>query len=244
MKKFIFLLFVTPLIFSGCIEDPCATVICLNDGVAVDNGGTCFCECPSGFEGPNCQDEIMADPCENVTCENDGTCLDGTCDCPEGFSGDNCEIKDPCLDVICVNGIFVITDGVCTCECNEGFTGDDCSLEIETNFVADWDASDMCEMFYDNQPIPYVASIVENSLMGGYQIINFAAFNVNLAFTATIDGNTISVPLSEIVVDDVGTYLIEGTGILSEDGNTITWTYATDLDGQIDNCTGTWTRVP
>jgi len=243
MKKFLFLLIVTPLIFTGCIEDPCATVICLNGGEDVTQGDECFCECPAGFEGANCQNEIMANPCETVVCANDGICIDGTCDCPEGFSGDNCEIVDPCLEVVCANGVFVITDGVCACECNDGFTGDDCNTEIEANFIAAWDAKDMCEIFYGNEPIPYVATVLENSMMDGYQILNFAAFDATLAFTANIDGNTISVPLSEIMTED-GNYLIEGSGVLSDDGNTITWTYTTDLAGQIDNCTGVWTRVP
>jgi len=60
MKKFIILLLITPLIFSGCVEDPCENTICLNGGIEVDNGITCSCDCPSGFEGANCQNVVMA----------------------------------------------------------------------------------------------------------------------------------------------------------------------------------------
>jgi len=249
MKKFIFLLIVTPLIFSGCVEDPCATVICLNNGEEITQGDECFCDCPAGFEGANCQDEIMADPCETVVCLNDGICMDGTCDCPDGFMGENCEEQDPCLDVTCTNGVFLITDGVCACECDEGFTGDDCSLDIIlTEVTGDWNASDQCEMYGYNEPFSYTSTIIED-MMGSYQIVNFGAIDTTLAFAATIEDNVITIPLSE-VSDDTGSLLVEGTGILTAGRDTINWTYSTEyeveVDGEIqkviDNCTGIWTK--
>jgi len=254
MKKFIFLLIVTPLIFIGC-EDSCVDLVCDNGLADQDVNGICFCNCVDGFTGERCDecvegftgdncDQPIVDPCENVSCENEGECIDGTCDCPDGFIGDNCEELDPCWNVACTNnGIYSILDGVCTCECNEGFSGDDCSIEgieMVTEVTGDWNATDLCEMYYNNQPIPYVATIQQN-MMGDYEIINFAAIDTSRAFSATIEGNMISVPLSE-VSDEYGTILVEGMGTFSEGGDTINWIYTTDIGGVIDNCTGMWTK--
>jgi len=75
-----------------------------------------------------------------------------------------------------------------------------------------------------------------------YLVQNFSGLDPNLAFAAAIENNTITIPTSEAVTD-YGTYLIEGSGTLSDDGNTLNWTYTTELDGALDNCTGVWTKV-
>ena len=52
------------------------------------------CECPPGFTGKNCSDNI--DDCKSHVCLNGATCLDAvgsyTCMCAPGFSGQFCEI--------------------------------------------------------------------------------------------------------------------------------------------------------
>ena len=269
MKKILFILSITVAIFTGCVDEPCDNVICLNGGEDVTRGDECFCECPPGYEGGNCENEVQ-DPCATVECQNDGTCNeDGTCDCPPGFSGDtcetvicevlecqnggtcvtgvcdcldgfsgvNCEVDDACIDVTCQNG------GTCNtgvCDCPDGFTGLNCETEIATAFIAEWDALESCASFYMGQEFTYIATIRENA--GGLEVINFAAFDPYSAFTAiSVTGNTITLALSEITTDD-GVFLVEGSGVLSEDANTITWTYTTTLDGNEDTCSGTWTR--
>lgn len=271
MKKILFILGITVIAFAGCVEEPCDDVFCLNNGVPVEQGLDCFCECAEGFEGPNCADEVQ-DPCANVTCQNNGTCnedgtcdcppgfegascellicdrlvcenggncVDGTCNCAEGYSGVNCEIDDACVQVECLNG------GTCNlgyCDCPEGFIGANCEIEIATSFVAEWDALETCVTFQDGAQFEYVATIREN--MAGLEILNFAAFDPYSAFTAvSVTGNTITLNLSEIMTE-YGVYQIEGTGVLSDDGNTIAWTYTTSLDGVADSCSGTWTRRP
>lgn len=268
MKKILFILSITAIVFVGCVEEPCDNVICLNGGQERVQGEDCFCDCPAGFEGANCENEIT-DPCAGVECQNDGicnngtcecapgfggdnceitlcdliecqnggTCNNGNCDCPEGYSGITCEVDDACVGVECLNG------GICslgTCECPDGFTGADCSIEIATAFVAEWDALESCTAFYSGQEFTYVATIRENP--GGLEIVNFGAFDPYAAFTAvSVSGNTISLALSEIMTS-YGVYQVEGTGVLSDDAMTISWTYTTILDGVSDTCTGTWTR--
>jgi len=247
MKKFIFLLIATPIFFIGC-EDPCVDLVC-DQGVAQeDANGICFCDCIAGFTGERCDQAIVDDPCEDVTCENGGTCnSDGTCDCLDGFMGDNCEIQDPCFGVACTNnGTFNIVDGICTCECNEGFAGDDCSLPIETTLLGNWNAVDMCQIYYYGDSIPYIATIQQN-MMGNYEIVNFGAIDTTLAFGATIEGNMITVPIAS-VSDSLGTLLVNGNGILSEGRDTIIWEYMTEyeeigmVDPVVDNCTGIWVK--
>lgn len=52
------------------------------------------CECPPGFTGKNCSDNI--DDCKSHVCLNGATCVDAvgsyTCMCAPGFSGQFCEI--------------------------------------------------------------------------------------------------------------------------------------------------------
>jgi len=269
MKKILFILCVTVIAFTGCVEEPCDNVFCINNGVLIESGEDCICECPTGFEGPSCENEIQ-DPCLNIECENDGTCntdgtctcppgfggdnceillcaitecqnggicVTGVCDCPEGFSGTNCEVDDACAGVTCNNGGICVT-GVC--DCPDGFTGTDCSIEIATAFIAEWDAIDNCDIFEDGEPFGYVATILENQ--GGLEIANFGAVNPYLRVAVTASGNVITLPATDITSGDY-TYLVEGTGVLSDDNNTITWTYTNNIDGVDDTCTGTWTRI-
>jgi len=277
MKKILlFIICISAIAFTGCVEEPCDNVFCLNDGVPVVQGDDCFCDCAVGFEGPNCADEVSADPCADVTCQNEGTCDDGTCncpagfggdnceialcdavlcesnggtcvdgacDCPEGFSGTNCEIDDACESVSCLNG------GICNlgiCDCPPGFTGADCSMDIATAFAGVWEALETCTLYQEGNQFTYISTI-EQAMDGSLQIVNFANIQPNdvggayFAFAATVDGNTISVPLAEVTTDAGDKFIVSGTGVLSDDANTINWTYEVSADGYVDTCTGTWT---
>jgi hypothetical protein len=88
--------FAVILLFSnmtGCTpeKDPCAKVICLNNGACID--GTC--SCPTGYEGLRCEKRIV-DPCANKVCYNGGRCVDGSCNCPTGYSGPECRTVSTC----------------------------------------------------------------------------------------------------------------------------------------------------
>lgn len=59
MKKiFILMITVSALLFSSCSSDPCegktATTLCNDNGIPVDNNGSCECTCNAGYEGADC----------------------------------------------------------------------------------------------------------------------------------------------------------------------------------------------
>jgi len=231
MKKILFILSITVIAFAGCELGPCDGVICLNGGQDVEQGDNCVCECPAGFEGANCENEIT-DPCANVECQNGGTCnTDGTCDCAPGYGGDNCNTL-LCDVVLCENG------GTCNngdCDCPEGFSGLTCEVD---------DACLAIECLNGGTCSLGICACPDGFTGAGLQIANFGAFDPNLVFTAvSVSGNTISLALSEIMTS-YGVYLVEGNGVLSDDAMTIDWTYTSTLDGVEDTCTGTWTRRP
>ncbi|KAK7489547.1 hypothetical protein BaRGS_00019181 [Batillaria attramentaria] len=116
------------------------------------NGATCVamdadyrCECPLGFQGKNCSENI--DDCKSHVCLNGAACQDGvgsyTCMCAAGFSGQFCEIA-PVLAL--PNYDMATTSGACKyhqcqnnamcyqpkgsadymCKCAPGFHGKKC----------------------------------------------------------------------------------------------------------------------
>lgn len=108
------------------------------------NGGKCLtlkgnhyqCQCPKGFRGPTCEENI--DECKKSNpCKNGGTCIDGInqyqCKCSAGYTGENCEKPvDFCLTKPCANGGSCIkAKNGFQCICRNGFTGNDCSQDID-----------------------------------------------------------------------------------------------------------------
>ncbi|XP_052682659.1 fibropellin-3-like [Crassostrea angulata] len=71
----------------------CLPGICLNNGTCTDLVNDYQCDCVSGFNGTNCENNI--DDCSPDPCQNNGTCTDLVndyhCDCVPGFNGTNCE---------------------------------------------------------------------------------------------------------------------------------------------------------
>jgi len=74
--------------------DPCSFIQCQHDGSCRVDGTTPMCDCPGGFTGLLCEQNI--DDCPANACENGGTCVDGvnsfSCSCPAGTAGERCEI--------------------------------------------------------------------------------------------------------------------------------------------------------
>jgi len=111
---------------SDCTLDPCQ-----NGGTCTDDGsGVHTCTCASGYNGPNCDQNI--DECVSSPCQQHGTCQDAinayTCVCVAGYTGTNCDTDiDNCNPNPCHNG-GTCTDGVntYTCQCVTDYTGTNC----------------------------------------------------------------------------------------------------------------------
>jgi cubilin len=74
------------------VMSPCASGPCLNGGTCIPLATSFVCNCPLGYSGFMCQNQI--DNCANRPCLNGGTCVNGlgthTCQCSASFTGDNC----------------------------------------------------------------------------------------------------------------------------------------------------------
>lgn len=68
---------------------------CLNNGECFDNYGSYVCQCPPGYDGTNCEQDLKE--CQSSPCENGGSCVDEVgsyhCSCPSEFTGKHCEIR-------------------------------------------------------------------------------------------------------------------------------------------------------
>ena len=132
----------------------CTTVSpCQNSGVCTETSdgstltpGVYHCECPDGYNGTNCEEDI--NECDPDPCQNSGVCTetsDGStntpgvyhCECPTGYNGTNCEEDiNECDPDPCQNGAFCtsVVDGNgntgYTCECPTGYAGTNCEEDI------------------------------------------------------------------------------------------------------------------
>lgn len=101
------------------------------------SNGTCNCECPSGFDGDCCENDIVL--CTPGYCSNGGTCTDGIgdhfyCVCPPEFTGEQCQ-EAVCTPNICHNGTCSILESLHNCDCLAGYAGVYC--ENDLNFCDD-----------------------------------------------------------------------------------------------------------
>lgn len=75
---------------NDCIGNPCQ-----NGGACHDLVGQFKCDCPVGFAGDRCSQNI--DDCKDNMCSNGATCVDGigdyTCACTPGYEGHFCQEK-------------------------------------------------------------------------------------------------------------------------------------------------------
>ena len=114
------------------IIDPCLVVDCgEHSHCMVDQNLQTFCECDSGFQGPDCserKDHCIGKPCHN------GKCLsleDGySCECYDGFQGKHCErgIRDNCSERLCKNGLCINLHAGHRCVCDPGYAGQNCDV--------------------------------------------------------------------------------------------------------------------
>ncbi|XP_033644442.1 sushi, von Willebrand factor type A, EGF and pentraxin domain-containing protein 1-like isoform X2 [Asterias rubens] len=120
-----------------CIDaDECSSSPCGSEATCIDLINGYRCDCPPGYEGMNCQDDV--DDCEGNMCGNNATCVDGLatyqCLCIPGFEGHFCELninecaESPCLnDAICQDAVAGYR-----CQCPVNYHGTNCELEINS----------------------------------------------------------------------------------------------------------------
>jgi len=163
------------------------------------------------------------------------------CECLEGFGGKECQnIIDPCDGVECEGAQFC-ERGVCGCV--DGFEGLECDVLAVAKFIGLWDATDDCPSASDQPDGVWLYEAPINPDVDDQtqvKVFNFGGFDENSAWNTSVSGDTIRIPLS-----DVGGFLAEGQGIMSEDRTTINWTYTvTDADNNSEECNGVWIKRP
>jgi len=111
-----------------------------SDGITL-TPGVYHCECPDGYNGTNCEEDI--NECEPDPCQNNATCTETSdgitltpgvyhCECDVGYNGTNCEEDinecdpDPCLN----GGVCLTVDDSYICACPPGYAGTNCEEDI------------------------------------------------------------------------------------------------------------------
>jgi len=154
----------------------------------------------------------------------------------------SCE-DDPCDDTICNNG------GLCVegnCDCADGYSGATCDdldrdVVLGTGGSSIWDVdNEICNgnasPAYDVTMTAPSASEVELRLANFWNVFTNSV-------EATVNGSEIAIASQD---PDNDGFLVEGTGTLSQDGNSITWNYkitdSNSTPNDVSSCNATWNR--
>ncbi|XP_060644695.1 LOW QUALITY PROTEIN: protein eyes shut [Drosophila nasuta] len=130
----------------GYLGDHCELDVAVCDtgtGARCQHGGECIegpgleftCECPAGWHGRICQEEI--NECASAPCQNGGVCVDKlaayACACPMGYTGVNCEEEILiCADNPCQNNaLCLMEENVPTCYCVPDYHGEKCEYQYD-----------------------------------------------------------------------------------------------------------------
>lgn len=136
--------------------------------------------------------------------------------------------SNQCKENICIRGECV--EGVC--DCIPGYEGDDCYTKSSDKFIGVYNVETVC----DNQFEPVHFSTLLDAVNGKVEIDNFN--NSGETLVGYANGQTITF---DYIVDNVGR--IDGTGVLSPDGENIYFTYDYYFSGVIvDECTLIFSR--
>ncbi|XP_050336908.1 cubilin homolog [Bactrocera neohumeralis] len=114
-----------------------------DNGTKCKNGGTCYdgynnfhCECPNGWSGKTCEEDV--DECylfagTDLGCQNNGDCINTlgsfSCSCRNGFYGSHCRIRKAVCEEsgneeLCGHGtcVYANNDAGYSCICDQGWT--------------------------------------------------------------------------------------------------------------------------
>uniref|UniRef100_A0A8C6P6B2 Neurogenic locus notch homolog protein 1 n=1 Tax=Nothobranchius furzeri TaxID=105023 RepID=A0A8C6P6B2_NOTFU len=121
----------------ACISNPCQR------GSNCDTNpvtGNHFCNCPQGYVGPSCDQDVDECSLGSNPCEHAGKCINTKgsfqCKCLQGYKGARCETDvNECLSNPCQNEATCLDQiGEFQCICMAGYEGKFC--EIDTNECA------------------------------------------------------------------------------------------------------------
>ncbi|KAL2103627.1 hypothetical protein ACEWY4_000495 [Coilia grayii] len=146
----------------ACIHNPCS------NGAQCDTNpinGKAHCDCPSGYRGTYCNEDIDECSLGANPCEQRGKCINTfgsfSCQCPHGSMGSRCEIDinecapnqtgQNCTQTGCSSpgrcqngGTCVEADSGSYCICVNGWSGDDCTENIDDCATAACSAGATC----------------------------------------------------------------------------------------------------
>ncbi len=139
--------------------------------------------------------------------------------------------KDLCLNETCSkHGSSYSTKDYCFCTCNAGYEGAKCETESRTKFLGVYSFTENCS---PSGSKAYLLAI-DTSSSAVNKINIFNIYNQGITVSATVSGATLT-----IASQAFGSNTISGSGTL---GSTLSLTYAVNISGTNDNCSGTGTK--
>lgn len=138
---------------------------------------------------------------------------------------------DECDDVDCRNGA-TCDEGDCIC--TTGFEGTECETETRAKFFGTYNVSESCT----SGNFTYQLTITTSGTNAVTIILN-NFYGVNASVSATVSGNSITIPNQTLSVQGTSV-TFGGTGQLT--GNILTISFTASGD-ETDTCTATCTRI-
>jgi len=139
--------------------DECAVEgFCANGGVCTNSVGSFNCDCPAGWGGARCDEDIDECAADTPACQNGGACTNTeggfTCECTAQWTGDFCEIDvDECAvaaeagENLCLHdGKCMNTQGDFECLCTMGWAGKTCDADFDECSAALCPAGTVCKI--------------------------------------------------------------------------------------------------
>jgi hypothetical protein len=143
----------------------------------------------------------------------------------------SCQDEDLCKGVTCQNG------GTCAdgdCNCVAGYEGTNCETVSRAKIIASYSVAETCSI---TGAANYSVAITTSGTDIAKVLITPFAGYPGLTATATIDGNSLTIPSQT-----VSGYTFSGTGTVNNAGASITMNYTITAGGQTESCPGTWTK--